>query len=97
MRRPSFWILSVALVGLISFSRLYTGLHWPSDVLIGVMVAVIVLIMAIFVQDKIAKLSVTYHWVLAIVTSLLIIAVFSEEEGIKYAGFLLGAGIGYFA
>ena len=76
-------------------SRLYTGLHWPMDVLVGILLAVIILVIAVRIQTKISELSPKIQWVLAILVPFFIVIVFTEEEGIKYAGFLLGAGIGY--
>ena len=33
--RPWFWTLAVVMMGLIGFSRIYLGVHFPSDVLAG--------------------------------------------------------------
>ncbi|GAE34726.1 phosphatase PAP2 family protein [Halalkalibacter akibai] len=93
--RPSFWVFSIVLVLFISLSRLYSGLHWPTDVVVGMILAVIILMLAIYLQSKLSKLSKKVKWMLAIGVPFVIIAIFPEEEGIKYAGFLLGAGLGY--
>ncbi|MDT8861424.1 phosphatase PAP2 family protein [Alkalihalobacillus sp. MEB130] len=93
--RPLFWLFSIVLILCISFSRLYAGLHWPTDVATGIMIAVTILFISIRLQDRLSNLSEKGKWMLAIGTPLVIVSVFPEEEGIKYAGFLLGAGVGY--
>jgi hypothetical protein len=35
VRKPWFWFLSVALMAAIGFSRIYLGVHFPSDVIAG--------------------------------------------------------------
>ncbi|WP_052144633.1 phosphatase PAP2 family protein [Halalkalibacter okhensis] len=95
--KPLFWVLAIILILSISFSRLYSGLHWPADVAIGILVAVVILLISIRLQEKLSNLSQKIKWTLAILTPLMIVALFPEEEGVKYAGFLLGAGIGYLA
>ncbi len=35
VKRPWFWIMTIALVFLIGFSRMYLGVHFPHDVLVG--------------------------------------------------------------
>jgi membrane-associated phospholipid phosphatase len=93
--RPSFWIFSIILIIFISFSRLYSGLHWPNDVFIGVLIAILILVISVPLQKQLSVLPKRYQWVIAVVIPFLIAAVFTEMEGVKYAGFLLGAGIGY--
>ncbi|MFC0470788.1 phosphatase PAP2 family protein [Halalkalibacter kiskunsagensis] len=95
MAKPLFWVLSIILIFFISLSRLYSGLHWPSDVLVGIFAAIILLVIAVRLQNRLSNLSSKYHWSLATVVPLLLVFIFPEEEGVKYAGFLFGAGIGY--
>lgn len=95
INKRSFWIFAIIIVFLISLSRLYSGLHWPTDVMVGVSLAVVVLIIAIAIEKRVSKLSTNIKWFLAIAFPIFLMVIFPEEEGIKYAGFLLGAGVGY--
>ncbi|GHG05684.1 phosphatase PAP2 family protein [Deinococcus piscis] len=36
LRRPSFWVVAALLAGLIAYSRIALGVHYPADVLAGV-------------------------------------------------------------
>ncbi|WP_238457963.1 phosphatase PAP2 family protein [Alkalihalobacterium alkalinitrilicum] len=95
INRRSFWIFTILLVFFISLSRLYSVLHWPTDVIVGITLAVIILAVAIPIEKRITKLSSKAHWLLAVTVPIILMIIFPEEEGVKYAGFLLGAGIGF--
>ncbi len=95
VKRPSFTFFAIMLILFISLSRLYAGLHWPSDIIIGASLGLLFVIIAIVVQEKIAKLPKKLHWLLAIFVPIALLIVFTEPEGIKYSGFIFGAGIGY--
>ncbi|QVQ50782.1 phosphatase PAP2 family protein [Spiractinospora alimapuensis] len=47
VHRGWFWGVSIALVALISFSRLYLGVHWPVDIWGGLGIAVLVILLAL--------------------------------------------------
>ena len=48
-------VSSVVLAGLIGFSRLYVGVHYPTDVLAGVIMGILLSYMAEFLVDFIGK------------------------------------------
>jgi hypothetical protein len=49
------WILSIALILIISFSRLYLGVHFPHDILFGWLVGFFVLIVAIRIDHPLSS------------------------------------------
>lgn len=49
------WIPSLILAVLISLSRLYVGIHWPSDVLCGVILGCVYGAMGFFAAKKIVR------------------------------------------
>lgn len=46
-------ILALALASMISFSRLYIGVHYPTDVIIGIIIGTIVAILVYQISNKI--------------------------------------------
>ncbi|GGK16726.1 membrane protein [Caldalkalibacillus thermarum] len=95
LNKPWFWVVSVILIFCISFSRLYAGLHWPIDVAAGILIGIIVLVAGFRAAQTVSQLPVCLQWLLAAGFPLLLLVVFREPEGVKYAGFLLGAGAAY--
>ncbi|MCE7793000.1 phosphatase PAP2 family protein [Salipaludibacillus sp. CUR1] len=96
VRRKWFTAAALFLILSISLSRLYSGLHWPSDIVAGLILGGLVVSAGIFVQKRIIYLPGYLKWILGLVLPFLLVIIFPEEEGMKYAGILLGAGIGYF-
>ncbi|MGI8745684.1 MAG: phosphatase PAP2 family protein [Bryobacteraceae bacterium] len=44
-RRIAIWAVCVAMIGMIGLSRVYLGVHYPSDVIAGYMTACVWLVM----------------------------------------------------
>jgi membrane-associated phospholipid phosphatase len=95
VKRPSFWLMAVTLIVFISAARLYTGLHWPVDVIGGIIVAVILLLICVRLETIIPRLPRVIHWLLVIMIPGIFIIVFPEAEGVKYSAALLGVGVGH--
>ncbi len=95
VNRRNIWIAVALLVGLISVARLYTGVHWPLDITAGVLLALVIIVIAHFAVKKITKLSYKVKMTLAIGLPIIMMFLFTDPEGVKYAGFILGAGVGY--
>jgi membrane-associated phospholipid phosphatase len=94
VNRPIFWIFSIFLILMISISRLYTGLHWPIDVLGGIFIGIFTIMVAIRLESYLKRMSTRIQVALAILFPFLLLLIF--PEGDKLAGLLLGAGVGYF-
>jgi membrane-associated phospholipid phosphatase len=90
-RRRSLWRwLLLALIVLISLSRVYLGVHFPGDILAGWGIGLLVLGGYIWIQPRAARwldrLSLATHVVLATVTALAILGIYSLAMAIPSSG-----------
>lgn len=94
-RSTKFMVFAALLIVFISVSRLYTGLHWPVDIIVGMALGIAIIIASIFVQKFLQSIGIGFQYILAIIVPIVLVLIFPEEEGFKFAGLLLGAGLGY--
>lgn len=96
VNRKRFWIIAVVLPFFVGLSRLYLGVHWPTDVICGYAIGILIPILLWFIYRKLAK-----HKPLLFLCSTLIFTPFCFMTGDvadfwKALGFGIGLSIGAF-
>ena len=94
LRRPAVWAAALAMIALVSLSRIYLGVHWPIDILGGWLVGAAVIAAAIFIPPLIERLAPRQREVLLIAAGVAGIALFLIDSSLfraKMLGFWSGA------
>jgi len=98
VQRPWFWALTVVLMLLIGFSRVYLGVHFPTDVLAGWIIAALLLAFYITFSPRMGKWLAGLHLglqlLLAAGVPLLLLVPDPAMEGLTNSGTLFGVGVG---
>ncbi len=98
VKRPWFWSLTVVLLLLIGFSRVYLGVHFPTDVLAGWIIAALLLAFYIRFSSRMGKWLADRHLglqlLLAAGVPVLLLVPNPSLEGLTISGTLFGVGVG---
>jgi membrane-associated phospholipid phosphatase len=98
MHRTWTWVVAVALMILVGISRVYLGVHFPTDVLAGWGLGAAVLVLALWQGPRIANLlaraGLAAQLAIALVVALLLAAVCPRGQSVDCLGVVLGAGLG---
>ena len=98
IRRRWAWVIAIVLMVLIGFSRIYLGVHFPTDVLLGWIVGVLVLGLYVWrereIESWLARRSIAAQLALAAGVPLVLVLLHASENTVISMGVLLGLGIG---
>lgn len=96
VNKPLAWLGAAIMVLLISFSRIYLGVHWPIDILGGLAIGIVLLAAYSLIAKADLEQIPFKTWILgSIVAALLLFLAHRQGDGPMTAGFLLGALLGY--
>ena len=97
-RRPWLWAVAVGLMFLIGSSRVYLGVHFPTDVLVGWAVGVLLLVIYAAVEpiirESLLKLNIWLQMLLALAVPVALLLVHPGIYTAMATGVLAGIGLG---
>ncbi|MCL6592475.1 MAG: phosphatase PAP2 family protein [Alicyclobacillus sp.] len=100
-QRRWLWMVALLLVVAIGWSRLYLGVHWPLDVLVGwglgLLFALAGWSLGARWQERAAERSLTAQALAAVALPVVLMLVHTGPDSLKYAGLLLGLGLAVLA
>jgi membrane-associated phospholipid phosphatase len=98
-RRRWLWVLAVVLMLLVGLSRVYLGVHFPQDVVVGWAVGGLSLVLYLAVQPdlerRLAGLALRWQLVLAAGVPLFLFVTSPGKSVATAMGALAGAGVGF--
>jgi membrane-associated phospholipid phosphatase len=95
VKRGWFTALAAMLVLSIMLSRLYLGVHWPIDVLGGLVFGLLVVSAFVFTERVWQRRTMPVMLAVGVLVPLGLLLLFHEPEGRKMVGFLIGFWAAY--
>lgn len=98
-RRAWLWVLAVVLIVLISLSRVYLGVHFPTDILGGYLLGAVLLLAYLWLEPGLEtwlkQKGLAWQLGLTLTLPWLLIFLFPTEDGVSTGAALLGLGVGF--
>jgi len=97
-RKAWFWVAAIGLMALIGFSRIYLGVHFPTDVLAGWAIGAVLLSLHLDLQagveKRLAELGLGMRISLALALPLVLLLIHPVKDTIAPMAALAGVGVG---
>lgn len=92
-----FTVLGLLLISLIGFSRLYLRVHWPIDVIGGIIIGILLVYIIDFFIENLSRMKLNFLTLilLAIIIPNTFILIFKEEKIIKLIALITSTLIGF--
>jgi len=98
VRREPLWIASITLILVIGFSRIYLGLHFPTDVLAGWLIGMVVLWAFLTWSPGLGRvmagLNPAAQTILVVLAAFALVLIHPSDDTVAAVGTLAGLGIG---
>jgi hypothetical protein len=98
-KKAWFWVVAVIMMALLGFSRMYLGVHFPQDVIGGLVVGIVYLLLWLlaepYVRTRLSELNLGWRYVLAVLAPLTVLMVHPVEGAATPMGAAIGLGVGF--
>jgi membrane-associated phospholipid phosphatase len=94
-----FWIVAAIMAGLIAFSRMYLGVHFPQDIIAGFLIGVLYVGAWLWAEPRVRERATTmdrrWRYALAVLIPLGVLLIYPVDGAATPLGAVIGLGIGY--
>lgn len=98
IRKTWFWIVAIVIMLLVGFSRIYLGVHFPTDVFAGWIIGAVLLAIYIAARSPLEKwlagLNLWLQLLIAIGVPVLLLLLDHSTDALTSSGTLFGMGVG---